>query len=422
MNLKEKLTFCFYFTFLTFSISFAQTNGWELQQSGTDAYLTDVFFINADTGWVTGSSIIINTTDGGASWTVQDSSNKQFWSIYFTDKDHGWAVGYKDSGINGFIYHTTDGGQSWNIQDSSQNDLMDVFFVNADTGYAVGGGRGRSALLKSTDAGTTWEELDQYGRQLYAVQFINDTVGWAVGEQGCILKTENGGSSWDKSYVDVGLFPLVSVSFVDQDTGWVAGSDKIYKTMNGGETWEPLEGLSNHNYSSCFFINANSGWVSASGNSMGKILYTPDGGNTWQVQDSISSFSTVSSLFFIDDFTGWGVGIGGTIKKTTSGGLVSVHDEGHSGNMSRDPFGLHQNYPNPFNTVTTISYHLPVSSHVRLDVYDLHGKKVITLVDRKQSAGKYDLRFDGSGLAGGIYYYQLTDERKTSVKRMLLVK
>jgi photosystem II stability/assembly factor-like uncharacterized protein len=364
----------------------------------------------------------MNTTDGGASWTVQDSSNKQFWSIHFTDKDHGWAVGYKESGINGFIYHTTDGGQSWSIQDSSQYDLMDVFFVNADTGYVAGGGRSRSALLKTTDAGTTWEELDQYGQQLYDLQFINDTVGWAVGQQGLILKTENGGSSWDKTYVDVGLFALMSVSFVDQDTGWTVGSDSIFKTTNGGDTWQSLEGLSDHYYSSCFFINANSGWVTASGNSINKILYTPDGGNNWQVQDSITSFSTISSLFFIDDLTGWGVGIGGTIKKTTSGGLVSVRDERYAGNMSRDPFGLHQNYPNPFNSVTTISYQLPVSSHVRIDVYGLQGKKVSTLVDKKQSAGKYDLIFDGSGLAGGIYYYQLTDERGTTVKRMLLVK
>ncbi len=422
MNLKEKLIFCFYFTFISFSISFSQVTGWELQESGTDTYLTDVFFINSDTGWVTGTSIILNTTDGGASWTVQDSSNKHFWSIYFTDKDHGWAVGYKESGLHGFIYHTTDGGQSWDFQDSSQYELMDIFFVNADTGYAVGGGRGRSTLLKTTDAGTTWETLDQYGRQLYAVQFINDTVGWAVGERGCILKTGNGGISWDKTYVNTGVFALKSVSFVDKDTGWTVGSDSIFKTTNGGDTWQSLEGLSDHYYSSVFFINADSGWVTASGNSMGKILYTSDGGNTWQVQDSITSFSTISSLFFIDDLTGWGVGIGGTIMKTTSGGIVSVHDEGHAGNMSRDPYGLHQNYPNPFNSVTTISYRLPVSSHVRIDVYDLQGKKVNTLVDNKQPAGKYDLIFDGSELACGIYYYQLTDERGTSVKRMLLVK
>ena len=64
----------------------------------------------------------------------------------------------------------------------------------------------------------------------------------------------------------------MSVSFVDQDTGWVAGSDSIFKTINGGETWKSLEGLNNHTYSSLFFVNADSGWVTARGNSMGKVI------------------------------------------------------------------------------------------------------------------------------------------------------
>ena len=136
MYLNEKIIFCFYFTFISFTVSFAQADGWEFQESGTDAYLTDVFFINADTGWVTGYDIIMNTTDGGANWTVQDSSIMIFRSIYFTDKNHGWAVGEKGSEYGGFIYHTTDGGQYWYLKDSCQYLLNDVFFVNADTGYA----------------------------------------------------------------------------------------------------------------------------------------------------------------------------------------------------------------------------------------------------------------------------------------------
>ena len=73
MNLKEKILFCLYFTFISLTISFAQADGWEIQESGTNAYLKDVFFINADTGWVAGNGIIMNTTDGGENWTVQFS-------------------------------------------------------------------------------------------------------------------------------------------------------------------------------------------------------------------------------------------------------------------------------------------------------------------------------------------------------------
>jgi photosystem II stability/assembly factor-like uncharacterized protein len=421
MNPKEKIIFYFCFTFISFSISFAQADGWEILESGTNATLKDVFFINADTGWVAGFSIIMNTTDGGENWTVQDNSNKEFWSIYFTDKDHGWAVGYKNSGLHGFIYHTSNGGQSWNIQDSSQYYLHDIFFANADIGYAVGGGGSNTAILRTTNAGADWEEFDEYGRILYTVHFINDTVGWAAGEKGYILKTEDGGNSWNKTYIDIGINGFWDIHFVNQDTGWVAGGDSIFKTTNGGDSWESLEGLSNHSYICCYFINSNVGWVGGHANEMAEIIYTEDGGDSWQVQYSIAN-SSITSLFFIDDNTGWAAGSPGTILKTSSGGIVSVDDDGHFQNRLPDQYRLRQNYPNPFNSVTTISYHLPVTSHVSLVVYNLQGEEVITLVDRIQSAGKYDLIFDGSGLAEGIYYYKLADERQISVKKMLLIK
>jgi len=420
MNQKEKILFYFFFTFISINLSIAQTNGWELQQSGTDARLIDVFFVNADTGWVAGYGIILNTTDGGDSWTVQDSSNMEFWSIWFTDKNHGWAVGYKESGIHGFIYHTSDGGQNWSFNDSSQYELHDVFFVNENTGFAVGGGRSRSTVLRTTNAGADWEETDEYGKQLITVHFVDDTVGWAAGAEGYILKTEDGGQTWNKTYLDIGIGFLMDSYFVNQDTGWVVGGDSIFKTKNGGETWESLEGLSNHRYLSCHFINSNVGWVSASADQMSKIIYTEDGGDSWQVQDSTEN--TLRSLFFIDENTGWGVGPFGNILKTSSGGLVSVRDEGYGEKMSPGQFGLFQNYPNPFHSLTTISYQLPVTSHVRLNVYDLQGKMIKTLVDKKQSAGNYDLIFDGAGLPAGIYYYQLTDEKRVSVKKMLLIK
>jgi len=422
MNQKEKILFYFFFTFIIINLSFAQTGGWGFQNSGTDALLMDVFFINADTGWVAGYGIILNTTDGGKNWTVQDSSNMEFWSIHFTDKDHGWAVGYKESGMHGFIYQTTDGGQQWSFGDSTQYELNDVFFVDENTGFAVGG-TSRTTILRTTNAGADWEQLDDYHTQLYTVYFHNDTLGWAAGAAGRIFKTEDGGDTWSQTYVNIGLYESIKdIQFVNQNIGWVVGGDSIYKTTNGGDTWESLEGLGNHSYKCCFFINSDVGWAGAVEDRMAKIIYTEDGGNSWQVQESIGVFTTINSIFFIDDHTGWGVGSYGTIQKTTSGGLVSVHDEEFSGKLLPGQFELHQNFPNPFNSITTISYDLPVSCHVSLIVYNLLGEEVIRLVDQKQSAGKHDLVFDGTGLAGGTYYYKLTDARKQMVKKMLLLK
>jgi len=68
---------------------------------------------------------------------------------------------------------------------------------------------------------------------------------------------------------------------------------------------------------------------------------------------------------------------------------------------------LSQNYPNPFNPSTTIEYQLPATSHVDLSIYNLLGQKVSTLVTEKQNAGTYQVQWDATGLASGIYFYQL---------------
>lgn len=70
-------------------------------------------------------------------------------------------------------------------------------------------------------------------------------------------------------------------------------------------------------------------------------------------------------------------------------------------------FSLGNNYPNPFNPTTTISYQLPVTSHLIIKVYNLLGKEVATLFEGVQLDGDYVASFDGSGLAGGVYLYQM---------------
>ncbi len=85
-------------------------------------------------------------------------------------------------------------------------------------------------------------------------------------------------------------------------------------------------------------------------------------------------------------------------------------------------FSLEQNYPNPFNPSTNISYSVPVSGIVSLDVYNLKGQKVAGLVNGVQSAGAHTVAFDASNLSSGIYVYRLTAGSLISVKKMMLIK
>jgi tetratricopeptide (TPR) repeat protein len=85
-------------------------------------------------------------------------------------------------------------------------------------------------------------------------------------------------------------------------------------------------------------------------------------------------------------------------------------------------YTLYQNYPNPFNPITTIKYDLPSASEVSLIIYDILGRKVKGLVNEKQQTGRYEVQFDASNLASGVYIYQLITEKYMSSKKMILLK
>lgn len=85
-------------------------------------------------------------------------------------------------------------------------------------------------------------------------------------------------------------------------------------------------------------------------------------------------------------------------------------------------YTLYQNYPNPFNPITTIKYDLPDASDVSLIIYDILGRKVKELVNTKQQTGRYEIQFDASNLASGIYIYQLIADKFISSKKMILLK
>ena len=85
-----------------------------------------------------------------------------------------------------------------------------------------------------------------------------------------------------------------------------------------------------------------------------------------------------------------------------------------------EAFSLEQNYPNPFNPATRIKYRLPSEAAVKLEVFNLLGDRVATLVNAKQPRGEYAVTFRGEGLASGIYFYRLEAGKNLHLKRMVL--
>lgn len=154
-------------------------------------------------------------------------------------------------------------------------------------------------------------------------------------------------------------------------------------------------------------------------NSSGDSLWTRNYGGNNGDWGSSASF-TADGGFVIAGGT-WSFGTGGAdvllIKLNSI--TTNISDENYSIANSYD---LKQNYPNPFNPVTLIEYTLPVASEVRLAVYNLKGKLIFILINRSQPAGFYNIEWDASEYASGIYFYRLSADNFVETKKMLLLK
>jgi hypothetical protein len=83
---------------------------------------------------------------------------------------------------------------------------------------------------------------------------------------------------------------------------------------------------------------------------------------------------------------------------------------------------LNQNYPNPFNPTTNIAYQLPAAADVTLKIYDVLGREIATLVDKRQQAGQHRVEFNAANQSSGVYFYQLETKNVQKVRKMMLLK
>jgi photosystem II stability/assembly factor-like uncharacterized protein len=431
---------------------------WYQQNSRTTSYLCDITFIDMNTGYAVGrDGTIIHTTDTGENWAAQQSGTTvPLNSVYFIDKDNGWAVeGFNDAISYGAwfwntqvepatILHTTNGGLTWDKQTSGVTVLLhDVCFTDKNSGIIVGGHRKKDTntdtvecvILKTTDAGGHWTtQYSEMNTIINRVCYTGKNVGTAVGTtsfgmgylQCAIFRTTNGGDDWNKQSIGIAGV-LYDVFFVDANYGWAVGTrvdtsaGLILRTTDGGDHWTSQPTVTASVLTGVFFTDANSGTVVGGapwgGNDV--ILRTTDGGNTWSshVFDSETHFSDVC---FADAETGWIVGGDGRILHTTNGGVTFI--EGGQTDEVPNDFALCQNCPNPFNPSTSIKFELPKSSDVRLSVYDLLGREVSVLVNEKRNAGVHEVKFDGTSLASGVYFYRIIAGDFIQTRKLLLLR
>ena len=103
-------------------------------------------------------------------------------------------------------------------------------------------------------------------------------------------------------------------------------------------------------------------------------------------------------------------------------GITTAIQKNPVGSQLPSSIKLYPNYPNPFNPTTTIHYALPASGNVRLTVYNILGRQVAQLVDRRQAAGNHEIRFNASQLSSGVYFYRLRVNSIVRTGKMMLIK
>jgi photosystem II stability/assembly factor-like uncharacterized protein len=228
---------------------------WVQQNSGTGAELLGVSFVSPSSGWVLGyeydSSVVLRTSNSGATWTSQTVSVAQrlhLNGVSFTDASTGIAVGghigqgtFFFEAVDGVILRTTDGGTAWGIVSSDSTEyLASVTFKDATNGWAIGGNNhigmkfshhSSAVILHTSDGGKTWkiqyaDSLVSGDIQFRSVSFADTENGTVVGARR-ILRTTNGGATWTKQapWTDTTFFSFSRVCFVNSTGGFIPGRD-----------------------------------------------------------------------------------------------------------------------------------------------------------------------------------------------------
>jgi photosystem II stability/assembly factor-like uncharacterized protein len=418
-------------------------NTWVLRASTTTRNLRALFFNLAGFSIAVGDSgKVVRTTDHGTSWTtILTGTANNLRAIFFTNVSNGYATG-----TIGTMLRTTDGGLSWALQITGQaTNLNSTAWINSSSGVAVGN---IGVMLQTTDGGTTWTSRTSGTTQaLNGIAFATRSTGLIMGNSGTLLRTTNGGLTWTllapgttqtlrsatfldsllaivvgnivlrttdggSSWTTVSSSGLFGIAFATPTTGIFVGPSLapglppvMLRTTDAGVSWTALSVVGQVppcDLRSIVFVNSTQGYACGT---TGIIVETRDAGQNWQRMSSPSN-ATLTGLSFPGTSLGFAVGTGGTILRF--GPAPTTGAQEHSVAVGIHDFSLSQDYPNPFNPTTQISFALSVSSFLTLEIYNILGQHVTTLLSEPMSAGAHTVPWDARENAFGVYIYRLT--------------
>jgi photosystem II stability/assembly factor-like uncharacterized protein len=403
---------------------------WQQQTSGITTTLNDIVLLDLNTAITVGKNgVILKTTNSGTTWikkALPVNFNKDLKAVTFFDKSLGIAVG------NTCMYITTNIGETWQARTITGNENLNSALFITPTKIYVGDYDGR--LYTSYDTGKTWtsEKVSNSPIQsifAYRGPYVMRLPIFILTQKTFLSSGEFPAGQWNERIIDnfkgqsSGGFCAESCdgggpTFIVGAYGDKTSTLAILKKNNSDTTWQNV-GFSA--FGAFYGISTPSSNVIYSCGSAGIIYKSTDGGNNWFKSNSNTS-ADLYSIKFSNESEGYAVGEAGIILHTINGGLNTITDIMP---VLPECYSLEQNYPNPFNPVTTIKYSIPVvlsPQHVTLIVYDVLGKEIITLVNEEKQQGFYEVKFDGTGLSSGVYFYRLKAGNFTQTKKLVLLK
>jgi photosystem II stability/assembly factor-like uncharacterized protein len=362
------------------SVSVLAQDSWVAVYPGNPTYNIDmniVHFRDEKVGWAAGygtswksGTLILHTNDGGINWQ-EESTDFPYEHAFFINPREGWTFQWKPEYYTHLmddieLYHSTDGGLSWQLQPGKVTGfanisglepaqpfqfkyLTQICFIDSQkgwlTGYVNGEKEKNSAwvagniILATNDGGKTWYgQIDVYPtfkwgqgpieitlKRPMDIDFVSYTNGWILAYDGLLYRTTDGGRTWEKLMYDSHQ-ERRHIDFVDTQNGWSTGLG-IWSTQDGGNTWIDISPApqSVDGYIALCFINADEGWTVGSKNILwepGKNIYevsifhTTDGGRTWQVEWKTEMEGGIAYLGY-DEATSaiWAGGTSGLLMK-----------------------------------------------------------------------------------------------------------
>ena len=321
------------------------TNGGQTWNHYSPTYLpiTAVSFPTAQTGYMSDWQATFKTTDGGQHWdSLSLVTGSTFVQAHFSSADTGYFLS-----TNPVREHrTTDGGQTWSLFNPASTDLANApgqYYFGPHSGFLSCDGQ----LLKTVDDGASWSMVSQAlnGSEWLSLIFFTDSLnGFAKRNYNQLMKTTDGGLTWSLAYTDsrgiTGLwfFDPLNGFFVDNEPGGVA-----YVTHDGGISFAPVQITPTYigPIHTVGFLNRQVGYFTAANNgeggvgTYGQIYKTIDGGQTWQL--SVNDIEG-NSIVFTPDSSVLVAGNGGQLVKSKISsslqiGSLTVNDDNACGEI-----------------------------------------------------------------------------------------